>query len=123
MEPAETDTESYGVRRLGGLQLALGEVKDDLVIDLSPAGSIEGLVLAPDGSPAIGALVSLVEDDDSWVVVFFSSQTDADGRFEYRHLTPGRVAIHARQGDLTSEEREVLVVEGDAVEVQLQLNE
>ena len=123
MEPAETDTESYGVRRLGGLRHALGEVKDDLVIDLSPAGSIEGLVLTPDGSPAIGALVNLVEDADSFVVAFFSSQTDADGRFEYRHLTPGRVVIHARQGDLTSEATEVLVVEGDAVEVQLQLKE
>lgn len=113
----------YGISCLRGVRLASDESRDDLVIELQPAGSIEGLVLASDGSPAVGARVGLVEDDGSFFADLLSPQTDSRGRFELRNLAAGKVVIHARLGEFVSEEREVHVLEGESVEVQLQLEE
>lgn len=118
----QASDEIYGLQRLDDLQLTAGEAKDDLLIDLRPAGSIEGLVLFADGSPAVGASI-VPANDNSPFAAWNAARTGPQGRFKYRGLDGGRSVIQARLGELVSEPVEVRVVEGGSVEVVLQLEE
>jgi hypothetical protein len=65
---------------------------EDLVLQMSPAGLVEGFVLASDGKPAAGAEVTLTYDDEPVVVM-----TGAGGGFS-AEVGGGTYRISARRG-------------------------
>ncbi len=65
--------------------------REDIQVVLPPAvvgGTVRGVVLRPDGTPAEGAVVDL------------SATCDADGRFELRRSQDGDIVVGARYGSV-----------------------
>jgi hypothetical protein len=62
-------------------------------------GGVEGLVCAPDGSPVVGATVSVDTTDCNGAAKHVEVQTDAQGRYRLDGLAPGaaNVAVQAGQ--------------------------
>lgn len=74
------------------VELAPGGTVDGLVLELRLGGSLTGEVYAPDGSPAIGAMIMVQAargNDDAQLI------SDAEGRFAAEHLEPGSYNVIA----------------------------
>lgn len=98
------DQEGASLVLTGGMELR------DLRITLPRTASIEGIVLLPDGRPAVQSTVSiarLVVNPDDGQPQFLpltvgaqtarlATATSADGRFRLFGIPPGRVAVRAR---------------------------
>ncbi|HWC97621.1 MAG TPA: carboxypeptidase-like regulatory domain-containing protein [Candidatus Sulfopaludibacter sp.] len=68
--------------------LQSGDAKDDLKLKLTPAGSIAGRVLTPEGDPMENVAVTLDGIPNS-------TSTDDKGRFRIGGLTPGKYRVRA----------------------------
>jgi hypothetical protein len=72
------------------LSLKPGDHKDDVVLKLTPTGSIAGTVVDADGEPVENCNVMAESNRGGQ-----SSQSDAQGRFRIGGLTPGKYRIKA----------------------------
>ena len=112
---AETFTDAKGRYRLVGLPRGLHDVaarapgygrasrsgvpaggRADLY--LFAGASLQGVVLAPDGTPVAGAVVRVELDDRPWSRLR-PEKTDESGRFEFVGVEPGSYAVVARHVD------------------------
>ena len=81
-------------------QRAIPAAKDYLLDLVMPNGRISGRVLGPDGTPASGVSVSVVNEDGREARSMFGGQfvmssTDADGRYDLQALRPGNYTVSA----------------------------
>lgn len=82
------------------IRLKEGEIPAPVEIRLSRGATIRVRVLAPDGSPAEGALVEV--GSESSIAQCFAS--DADGVATARGVPPGRCRLHAERGQEVARE-------------------
>jgi hypothetical protein len=83
----------YVRAKLGGRELARGDVLDDLVVRLERGNSLAGCVEWPDGAPASNADVRIIDESDE------SSETwraDRNGAFHATGLGPGTYRLEAK---------------------------
>lgn len=113
---------SHGTALLGGIVLAEGGVRDDLILRLSEPGQVEGRVLGADGRPVDGATVHVRDANGSLLTGFGARPTGADGRFHFDGLGPGEVFVLARSAGASSPDvGPVRVRPGEATQVELVL--
>lgn len=84
---AETDSTRSGVVELK--MTSGGIVARDLFVAPSVSTTLSGRVVAPDGSPLLGARVTVIGEADT-------ARTDAMGRFTFSHLRAGTTTLEAR---------------------------
>jgi hypothetical protein len=82
--------------------LAMAESRDGVDFTVEPFGTstVDGTVSATDGFPLRDVQLSLVPSGPTLPVINFdttSANLGADGRFEYRNVTPGRYVLLARR--------------------------
>jgi protocatechuate 3,4-dioxygenase beta subunit len=122
----------HGVSPTGGWKIDVHTttVEKDLVLD--QAGTINGLVVAADGSPVEGVSITAVSEPDGTPVSFggLPLRSGEDGRFVLEGVRPGSVRVTAHRGwgeelrapgtndDATQGER-VTVVAGHSASVRL----
>jgi hypothetical protein len=77
-------------------------------------GGVEGLVCAPDGSPVVGATVSVETTDCNGAPKHVEVQTDAQGHFRLDGLAPGAANVSVQAGQFR-QVLPVIVVAGQVV--------
>lgn len=115
------DNNGLGVRVLDGFELAEGEELVDLVIELASAGVVEGGVLGPDGLPAQGVTVRLVDAEDRDLFIWSSEETDYTGSFRFADVGEGELRVLAEAPDGSSAEEPIRVRPGGVMRVVLEL--
>ncbi len=95
--------------------IALGVVP---VYGASPA-SVKGSVCDSAGTPQIGAIVQLLRPNFSVVATVY---TDADGRFSFSHIRPGRYELKAMAASFLPSLRENVRVQHSTSVINLTLN-
>ncbi|MEM1450342.1 MAG: sigma-70 family RNA polymerase sigma factor [Planctomycetota bacterium] len=79
------------------VELASGEVVDDLTLTLRRGIRIHGEVIRPDGSYAKGRAVRMIQDEESADArgrrLSYVATTDEQGRFDAPHLQPGAWSV------------------------------
>jgi Carboxypeptidase regulatory-like domain len=114
---------SFGAQLAAGIVVEDGAARDGIDLHLARSGSVEGRVLDAAGQPANGAAVFVRDAAGRLLSPFTSCLSDALGRFTYDGVAPGSVTVSARlAGEASSESGEVLVHEGEASHVDLQLD-
>ena len=114
--------EGYAPSQFEGDAIVAGA---ELLIPMTPAGTIRGRVVHADGGevPA-GVSVFLAGEDDFLAAFPLAVQTDAEGRFEFEHASPGPVRLFVSGKGLLSLPGETgiaptHVVSGEVTEVEL----
>lgn len=124
---------SWAGARLAGVEVpASGEVRD-LVIVLDRGGTIRGVVLGVDGSPAEDVGISVLDARGLRIPGGGWASTDEKGRFTVSGVAPGRYFVHAQNDsdvaarvavvDVTPEstpEASLTLVRGCAVVVEIE---
>lgn len=95
---------SFQGYRRDGVEVEPATEIRDLEVVLAEGAELSGRVFAPDGSPAVGALVDLRPGSS----VF----TDGDGRYSFTGLTPGIVQVVAEHDDYPQVTQEVRIETG-----------
>ena len=80
-------------------------------------GAISGRVMSASGSPVVNASLSLLTESN----LVLTTTADAEGRFRFDHLAPGRYRLDAAGLGLSPVVQEVTVSAGQAQEVYLTL--
>jgi len=95
-------------------EVAGGEQRRDLRLQLARGATLTGRVVGADGLPLVGARVS-VQDSAPGVLRFTTraAPTDADGRFTLEGLPPGRTSFSASHEDHLRTVRDLDVRPGD----------
>jgi protocatechuate 3,4-dioxygenase beta subunit len=84
------------------ITVATGEERSgiDFPVSLVPTARVEGVVVDPDGAPSANGAVNIIASDPGVPGLGFESfrmgRTDADGRFSFSGLPPGRYALVSR---------------------------
>jgi uncharacterized GH25 family protein len=107
------DPPTVGRVHKGGIVLADGAALTDIDLRLAKAGTIEGLVLDPNGAPVSGANLFLRGERGEMVSARYGPSTDSTGRFECTGLSPGTYFVFARTQDLCSNESSPVALQGD----------
>lgn len=103
---------------------------EPLVVTLDPSSKLSGIVLDPDGQPVAGADISLTRSVTSGaggmqmkMVTSEGATSDAEGRFEYEGLEPGKVSLAASASGFQETTRDgIEIVKGeDLLDVELPL--
>jgi Carboxypeptidase regulatory-like domain len=81
----------------GDLQLAPGSQTKDFVLKLIPGGVIAGRILDEDGEPIPNSAVAIVRVAGKLKIDADSTEVDADGRFIFAKLRPGRYYVNGWQ--------------------------
>ena len=84
------------------LQLAAGQVRDDLRLELPAPGAVRVLVRGPDGAPFPGATVFARGPDGMAVDGYSTVVSDGQGAALYPGLSPGEVTLSARAEGLAA---------------------
>ncbi|HEX6202470.1 MAG TPA: carboxypeptidase-like regulatory domain-containing protein, partial [Thermoanaerobaculia bacterium] len=100
-----------------GIELAPGERRDGVRIELQRGGTLVGRVLAPDGQPLPNALVQ-VSANLLWGGI--EGRTDGDGRYRLPGLPEGVLQVRAEHSDFVATIREITAGEGE-IQLDLQL--
>jgi len=110
----------WGRAVVDGIRVEADKFPPLVEIRLSKPGSIAGRVRGADGSPIANATI-FARDESGRVLHRFSAvASDANGRFTYTGIAPGRFVLCARTRTLASPESPpVSVEEGRAAEVEL----
>lgn len=82
----------------------------DEIVALTRFASVSGIVVMPDGAPAVGADVQLLGPDIGWSV----TETDAGGRFELEEADPRSRTVCADIGEVLRASQEIQLAEGGA---------
>jgi hypothetical protein len=89
-----------------GLQAESGNV--DFVLQLVPTARVSGIVVGPDGSPAVGGSITLSPDDGTssarYLGANYGSGIRPDGSFMIMNVPPGRYVAFARGQDRRAQE-------------------
>jgi protocatechuate 3,4-dioxygenase beta subunit len=91
----------------------------DVTISVSSGAEISGAVVSSDaGSPVPGASVSLNPEGDTGTAVAApqSAQTDANGAFQFAHLTAGRYRLTAQTKTASSTPQDLVVSDGQPMD-------
>ncbi len=125
-------SDGWFVRTPGQARLATGEIKDGIELRASPAGRVRGVVLGPDGAPAVGAAVSLRPGVNAFLGQMTERQyrwletvTDENGRFDLPGVPQGRgyTATAAAPQLALEEEHGVDVRPGQVTELTLRCHQ
>jgi uncharacterized GH25 family protein len=83
---------------LKNLELKTGQDLTGVELVLAPGAEVTGRVLSPEGRPVAEAQVMLVEASEQRYPTFSSlgASTDADGRYRFDGLPPGKRTLEAR---------------------------
>lgn len=95
--PGTVDVAGATVLRIGPNEERSGI---DLVVHLVATSRVQGVVMGPDGQPAVNALVQLLPPNND--TIFFgnsSTRTGADGTFKFVGVQPGAYEAVARGSD------------------------
>ena len=98
----------------GPLDLAEGEVRDDLVVRVERPGKIVGIVRDADGNPVPGAAVWARDASGQLLNLIATTRTNASGSFTYSGVPPGKAWVFARKGELSSPEVGPVIVAPNA---------
>ncbi|HEV8241639.1 MAG TPA: carboxypeptidase regulatory-like domain-containing protein [Thermoanaerobaculia bacterium] len=89
----------------GGLEVPAGKDLEGLELVLHTGATVEGRVSAPDGGPAIGARVELVQEGEgspfmpARMMGGGSAETDGDGHYRLEGVEPGARTLQAEHED------------------------
>lgn len=99
---------------LAGLEAKAGQDLSGVDVVLRPGASVEGRVLAPDGTPVRAAEVSVTQASPNDFASFnpFSATTDGDGRYQIDGVPPGPQTLEARAEGYRRTARDVEVAAG-----------
>lgn len=127
LKPAEYHLEAGtddGLISSGLVRVKLMPAGDSRQVDLTvgPGASLEGRVLAPDGSPLAGADVTVHRRNGPSGRVG-TARTGRLGRFTMRGLVPGEHGVRAQHADWIESQETVAVVRGRVAEVEIRLLE
>jgi hypothetical protein len=93
--------------RILALTLALSAVG---ALNAQTIGEIQGSILAPDGTPAYGALVEVQNGGDR-----IATAADMEGRFVLKPLVPGTYTVRFSSAEFAAFEMEGVVVNPDKI--------
>jgi protocatechuate 3,4-dioxygenase beta subunit len=89
----------YQEAQLDHLEIPKGEDLEGVEIPLPSGAIVEGRVLAPDGRPAIGAVLQPVEESSEMIRIAGGNMTDGNGYYRIEGLAPGPQSIEATHDD------------------------
>ncbi len=92
------DAPGYLTLERGGVEVPAGKDVEGLELVLRAGAFVEGTVSTPDGSPAIGAAVQLVDEGGTGPMTMRMptlTETDGDGRYRLDGVPTGRQTIQA----------------------------
>ena len=110
------DAEGYLQLVRGGVEVPPGRDLENVELALQAGAVVEGVVTAPDGSPAIGARVGVLEEGQPGPMMrvwFAGIEADGDGRYRLSGVEPGRRTIAAQLEGFERGVAELEVVPGD----------
>src|SRR5258706_13673342 len=90
----------YGQRSFLGWSMILAVLVAGVAYAQSGDGEIAGLVKDPSGAPIAGAMLSLVNQDTG---VTRTTTSDADGRYRFGNIAPGRYSLKTEATGFKSE--------------------
>lgn len=95
-------------------ELAAGESIEDLELELSAGGIVEGKVFSEDGQPLAKVVVEAIgiEGDLRARLAGLGAWTDEEGYYRLAGLAPGEVALRARRIDLVAAEQRLEIAAG-----------
>lgn len=86
----------YASEVIEGFEIAQGQKAGRLGVGLRRGGKIRGVVIGEDGRPAAELLVKAKFADDRWYPYPLPEcLTDRDGKFELKHVPPGKSTVSA----------------------------
>ena len=99
-----------------GLEVKAGQDLTGVDVVLRPGASVEGRVLAPDGTPVREAQVSVTQASPSDFTSFspLSATTDGDGRYQIDGVPPGPQTLEAHAEGYRRAARDVEVAAGNS---------
>lgn len=112
----EARSDEYYGRTAGAVALGLGELRDDVVIEVHPAVEVEGSVVVGDSeTPCPSGKVELISEAGDRYADWFGE--DAAGRFSVAGLRPGTYRpVVACDGHLARDDYPEVFVEGEPPE-------
>jgi hypothetical protein len=117
-EPATSQV--FGLQSRTGVVLEGDAQRSGVDFELRPGGTLAGIVLGPLGEPMAYAMVEL-RDAAGLVLTPWGSFSDESGAFLLHGLPAGVARVQAKNEGAESPVREVRVVEGGTVRVELVL--
>ncbi len=91
----------YQDQEVPGLTVVAGKDLTGLEVRLAASAWVEGRVLLPDGTPAVGASIGPVRDESApRGMRSFAAAADGDGRFRLDGLKPGLQSVEANRDNL-----------------------
>jgi len=101
---------------LEGVEVKPGQDLTGVDVVLRPGASVEGRVLAPDGTPVREAHVAVTQASQSDFSAFssLSATTDGDGRYQIDGVAPGPQTLEARAEGYRRAARDVEVAAGNS---------
>ena len=97
-----------------------GRTTRGIMLQLDPAGSMEGTVVSAAGEAVVGALVFLVEKEgESGDRSGAAVKSDADGKFRFDHLEPGEHRLRVKHQNFVDAVLNTVVAAGAATPVEL----
>lgn len=106
------------------VRVPAGEVVRSVVVELTPGGTLRGVVLSTRGRvPVIGARVARITTEGVESAGAGPPRTREDGGFELRNLPVGRVTIEASHDRYATTRKELDIAEGGETRVEFLMGE